>query len=159
MEAQFKESQQGARGAGLVTNNRPRWYANSETGYIVHRVVIRTHLRLASRGKYCAKNRAEETASKLFGHGVASVLWRPVGAALRVALRRGPAVGAHFGDNAFGGPRGPSGAALGRGPQGSGASLARTVAPARLANCTPRPAHPLLTRLLGPNLTSLPGRF
>ena len=36
VEAQFTEFQQGARvfGASLVTNNRPRWYANIETEYM-----------------------------------------------------------------------------------------------------------------------------
>jgi hypothetical protein len=34
VEAQFTEFQQGARGASLVANNRPKWYANIETGYI-----------------------------------------------------------------------------------------------------------------------------
>ena len=31
VEAQFTEFQQEARGASLVTNNRPRWCANIET--------------------------------------------------------------------------------------------------------------------------------
>jgi hypothetical protein len=34
VEAQFTGFQQGARGASLVTNNRPRWCADIETGYI-----------------------------------------------------------------------------------------------------------------------------
>jgi hypothetical protein len=34
VEAQFTEFQQGARGASLVTNNRPRWCANIEAVYI-----------------------------------------------------------------------------------------------------------------------------
>ena len=33
VEAQFSGFQQGARGASLVTNNRPRWCADIETGY------------------------------------------------------------------------------------------------------------------------------
>ena len=40
MEAQFTEFQQGACGAGLVTNNRPRWCANIETEDIGSRISL-----------------------------------------------------------------------------------------------------------------------
>ena len=48
VEAQFTEFQQGARGASLVTNNRPRWCANIETAYKMSSCQSQTRLFCAS---------------------------------------------------------------------------------------------------------------